>query len=117
MAFDTDLAGDLAARRGIELLDHADITVNVASLGKYQDPDQFCQKDPAGFNKALSASLNIYDFFLNSAIRRHDSASALGKKNIGREVIPVISKITDDMVRAHYIEKLAKVLNLAILTC
>src|SRR3989344_3230404 len=112
LAFDTDLAGDLAARRGIELLDHADITVNVASLGKYQDPDQFCQKDPAGFKKALSVSVNIYDFFIDSAIRRHDSTSALGKKNIGREVIPVISKITDDMVRAHYIEKLAKVLNL-----
>lgn len=112
LAFDTDLAGDLAARRGIELLDHADITVNVASLGKYQDPDQFCQKDPAGFKKTLSQSVNIYDFFIDSAIRRHDSETALGKKNIGREVIPTISKITDDMVRAHYIEKLAKVLNL-----
>jgi len=112
LAFDTDLAGDLAARRGIELLDHADITVNVASLGKYQDPDQFCQKDPAGFKKALSQSVNIYDFFIDSAIRRHDSTSALGKKNIGREVVPVISKIADDIVRAHYIEKLAKVLNL-----
>ena len=112
LAFDTDLAGDLAARRGIELLDHADITVNVASLGKYQDPDQFCQKDPAGFKKALSVSVNIYDFFIDSAIRRHDSTSALGKKNIGREVIPVIAKITDDIVRAHYIEKLARVLSL-----
>src|SRR3989344_2957272 len=112
LAFDTDLAGDLAARRGIELLDHADITVNVASLGKFQGPDQFCQKDPAGFKKALSVSVNIYDFFIDSAIRRHDSETALGKKNIGREVIPTISKITDDMVRAHYIEKLSKVLNL-----
>ena len=112
LAFDTDLAGDLAARRGIELLDHADITVNVSSLGKYQDPDQFCQKDPQGFKKALSQSVNIYDFFIDSAVRRHDSSAALGKKNIGRETIPVISKITDDMVRTHYIEKLAKVLNL-----
>ena len=112
LAFDMDRAGDMAARRGIELLDHADITVNVASLGKYQDPDQFCQKDPAGFKKALSQSVNIYDFFIDSAIRRHDAAAALGKKNIGREVIPVISKIADDMVRAHYIEKLSKVLNL-----
>ena len=112
LAFDTDLAGDLAARRGIELLDHADITVNVSSLGKYQDPDQFCQKDPQGFKKALSQSVNIYDFFIDSAVRRHDASAALGKKNIGRETIPVISKITDDMVRAHYIEKLAKVLNL-----
>src|SRR3989344_6028687 len=112
LAFDMDRAGDMAARRGIELLDHADITVNVASLGKYQDPDQFCQKDPAGFKKALSQSVNIYDFFIDSAIKRHDTNTAVGKKNIGREVIPVISKIADDMVRAHYIEKLSKVLNL-----
>jgi len=112
LAFDMDRAGDMASRRGIELLDHADITVNVASLGKYQDPDQFCQKDPAGFKKALSASLNIYDFFIDSAIKRHDANTAVGKKNIGREVIPVISKIADDIVRAHYIEKLSKVLNL-----
>ena len=112
LAFDMDRAGDMASRRGIELLDHADITVNVASLGKYQDPDQFCRKDPAGFKKALSVSVNIYDFFIDSAIRRHDPSVALGKKNIGREVISVIAKIADDIVRAHYIEKLAHVLNL-----
>lgn len=112
LAFDMDRAGDAASRRGIELLDHADLTVNVASLGKYQDPDEFCQKDPVGFKKALSSALNIYDFFIDSAIKRHDAKVAIGKKNIGREVIPVISKIADDLVRAHYIERLAKVLDL-----
>ena len=64
LCFDTDLAGDAAARRGIELLDIAGITVKVVGLGKYKDPDEFSQKDPAGFKKSIGVADNIYDYLI-----------------------------------------------------
>lgn len=114
LCFDTDLAGDAAARRGIELLDIAGITVKVVGLGKYKDPDEFSQKDPAGFKKAIGAADNIYDYLIASATRRNDATNASGKKAIGQEILPMLSKISDDLVRAHYIEKLARALDLDV---
>src|SRR3989344_2627047 len=132
LCFDTDLAGDAAAHRGIELLDLAGVSVKVVRLGKfgpsstassdsaylsgakYKDPDEFSQKDPAGFKKAIAGAENIYDYFIESALLRHSSTTADGQKKIGREILPILAKISDDLVRAHYIEKLAKNLNLDI---
>ncbi|OGE09245.1 DNA primase [Candidatus Curtissbacteria bacterium RIFCSPLOWO2_01_FULL_42_26] len=132
LCFDTDLAGDAAARRGIELLDIAGITVKVVDLGKYgsprttssdgayksqakyKDPDEFSQKDPAGFKKSIGAADNIYDYLIASAMRRNDATNASGKKAIGHEILPMLSKISDDLVRAHYIEKLARNLDLDV---
>ncbi len=114
LCFDTDLAGDSASRRGIELLDMAGVTVRVADLGKFKDPDEFAQKDPKGFKAAISAAANIYDYLIDSAATRYDPKTADGQKKIGREILPILSKITDDLVRAHYIEKLARVLALDV---
>ena len=114
LCFDTDLAGDTAARRGIELLDLAGGSVKVVRLGKYKDPDEFSQKDSQGFKKAVVGAENIYDYFIESALSRYSPATADGQKKIGREILPILAKISDDLVRAHYIEKLAKNLNLDI---
>ena len=114
LCFDTDLAGDAAARRGIELLDLAGVTVKVVGLGNYKDPDEFVRKDAGGFKKAIGESSNIYDYFIDSAVRRFDPKTVEGKKKIGREITPMLSKISDEMVRAHYTAKLANVLDLDI---
>lgn len=114
LCFDTDLAGDGAARRGIELLDLAGMTIRVAVLGKYKDPDEMAQKDPAGYRRALAAAVDVYDYFIESAASRHNPSTAVGKKKIGQEVLPIIAAIADDLVRAHYIEKLAGILGLEV---
>ncbi|MDO8487674.1 MAG: DNA primase [Candidatus Curtissbacteria bacterium] len=114
LCFDTDIAGDSASRRGIELLDMAGVTVRVADLGSAKDPDEFAQKDPKGFGAAISKASNIYDYLIDSAVERFDPATADGQKKIGREILPILSKISDDLVRAHYIEKLARVLGLDV---
>ena len=114
LCFDTDLAGDAAARRGIELLDLAGVNVKVIRLSKYKDPDEFAQVDPKGFKEAIESASNIYDYFIESVSARFDAKSVIGKKKIGQEILPMIAKISDDLVRAHYIEKLAKILDLDI---
>jgi len=114
LGFDTDLAGDAAARRGIELLDIAGVNIRIAELGKYHDPDEFVRGDLSGFKKAIGESENVYDFLIESSAKRNDRKTVEGKKKIGAEVIPAIAKISDDIVRAHYIEKLSKVLDLDI---
>ncbi len=132
LCFDTDLAGDAAARRGIGLLDVAGLQVKVVALGKYspprtassgdlylsetkyKDPDEFARTDPKSFKAAIKTAENIYDYFIESTIKRFDAKTAEGKKKIGSEIIPILSEISDDLVRAHYIDKLSKVLDLDV---
>ncbi|MDP2632293.1 MAG: DNA primase [Candidatus Curtissbacteria bacterium] len=112
VCFDTDLAGDAASRRGIELLDIAGVNVRVVRLGKFKDPDEFAKSDPKGFLKAISDSEDVYDYFIESATSRFNPATGEGKKKIGKELLPILAKISDDLVRAHYIAKLANVMDL-----
>lgn len=114
LCFDSDLAGDAASRRGIELMDERGLNVKVVKLGKFKDPDEFVRADATGFKKAILAAHNIYDYFIESATARFDATTAVGKKKIGQELIGLIAKITDDLVRAHYIAKLARVLDLEV---
>ena len=112
LCFDMDLAGDAASRRGIELLDMAGLTVKVVRLSGGKDPDELAQKDPKGFTKAIEQAVNVYDYLIDSACERNDTKTADGKKKIGREVLSVIAKISDDLVRGHYETKLGKILDL-----
>lgn len=112
LCFDADLAGDAAARRGIELLDASGINVRVVGLNEFKDPDEFAQKDPKGLVDALKNAQNVYEFFLKSATSRYNPKSVDGKRKIGQEIIPVVAKITDDIVRAHFIDRISKELDL-----
>ncbi len=110
VCFDTDVAGDKAARRGIEMLDAAGLIVKVIKLGEYHDPDEFVRANKAGFGFAVKNAVNFYDFLIESAKSRFDANSVLGKKKIGAELLPVVSGISDSVVRAHYLGQLAGIL-------
>lgn len=112
LGFDTDLAGDFASRRGIEMLDFANLNIKVLQLGKYKDPDEFCQKNPEGFKKSIEKAVNVYDFLIESVSRRFNPQTAEGKKQISHDLIPILAKINDDLVLAHYVTNLAKILDL-----
>lgn len=114
LCFDSDLAGDAASRRGIELLDERGLNIKVVKLGKFKDPDEFVRADKAGFKNAIEKADNIYDYYIESATNRFDATTAVGKKKIGQELIGAIAKIGDDLMRAHYIAKLAHVLDLEV---
>lgn len=114
LCFDRDIAGDFASHRGIELLDLAGVNVKVVELGKYKDPDEFVRAQPSEFKKTLDEASDIYDYLIESAVRRNDPKTPQGKKKIGQETIGTIAKISDDLVRAHYIDKLAKLLDLEV---
>jgi len=114
LCFDMDLAGDAASRRGVELLDMAGLTIKVVRLKGGKDPDELAQKDPKEFERAITQAVNVYDYLIDSACERYDAKTADGKKKIGREVLPVIAKVTDDLVRGHYETKLAKILGLDV---
>lgn len=111
LALDADVAGDAAARRGIEIADQAGLDIKVIQVPFGKDPDECAQKDPCLWQKAAEEAIPVFDFFIDSALSRFDKNTAAGKKKIGQEVLPVLGNISDELVKAHYLQKLAKELN------
>lgn len=109
LALDTDVAGDAAARRGIEMADKTGLMVKMVKLTGAKDPGEYAIADPEGWKKAVAEAIPVYDFYLQSAVTRYGLEVA-GKKKIGQELLPIWANISDEIVKAHYIKLLAKTL-------
>ena len=109
LALDTDVAGDAAARRGIEIADKNGLMVKMVKLAGAKDPGEYAITDPEGWKKAVAEAIPVYDFYLQSAVDRY-GLEVVGKKKIGQELLPIWANISDEIVRAHYIKLLTKTL-------
>lgn len=112
-ALDSDLAGDAAARRGIEIAERIGFDMRVARMPSGKDPDEAARENPVLLKKALKDAEPMYDYFLSSALSRFDGASSFGKRKISDEFFPVLLKIDNPIVQGHYIRKLAVSLGLS----
>lgn len=108
LCLDSDIAGDAAARRGVITAQDQGLEVKVARLKDFKDPDDAARKNPEGYKKSLIDAVGIWDFLTDSVFERFDSKSGEGKAKISREVVPVLSLISDKIVQDHYVNLVAK---------
>lgn len=112
LCFDTDLAGDAAARRGIEMADRSGMNLKVIQVEGAKDPADTVLKNPDKWFDAVKNATPIYDYYLQSADKRYKVKNASDKKAIFAELLPIWSKIADPITKEHYTEKLAALLML-----
>lgn len=110
LGFDMDLAGDSACRRGIEMADKAGLNIKVIQLAGGKDAAEVIRENPELWQKALEESVPIYDYYLTSIAKRYDAKKPQDLRKIGEELIPVWAKISDDLIRERYIQRLASFL-------
>ena len=114
LALDEDTAGDAASRRGIQMAVSQGLNVRVVRLaGRFKDPDEAVQKDVEFFKKQIKEAVPIFDFYIDSALSRFDINTAWGKKQVADELAPILAKIDDEVLRSHYIQRLARELGVA----
>src|SRR4030042_4490507 len=101
-AFDRDLAGDIAAKRAIELSVNEGMNVRAIQLSEGKDPDESIRKNPLTWKKGVKEATPIHDYFIESAIRKYGSSGSEEKKRVASEVLPEIAKINDVIIKAHY---------------
>lgn len=112
LALDADEAGIKAAKRAIAVASMAEMNIRVVELSQGKDPDELVKSDPKKWREAVKQAVGIYDFFLDVATRQHDPKTPEGKEAISREIVPLLNQIQNKIVQAHYVKKLAGLLNL-----
>ncbi len=112
MAFDGDLAGVSAARRGIDLALSLGMEVRIAELPAGQDPADVIAADPQLWYSAVTEAKHVIDFYLSVLAKRGYDSRAL-KLAISQEVLPYIPRLANAIDQAHFVTKIAGMLNIA----
>lgn len=113
LAFDMDFAGDKATKRGIDMAQSRGFNLKVVKLPESEDPADVLSKDPKKFKKLVNDSLSILEFYFQNAFSQFDEKSPEGKREISKVLLPVIKRILNKIEQSHWIQQLAKRLNVA----
>jgi DNA primase len=112
-AFDADAAGIAAAKRALEGALSLGFNVKVVDMKGHKDPDEMIKKSIGLWQKAVDSAPHYVEFFLEHLLKANDPDSVDGKRQISREIIPLISRIPDAITKAHYARKLSLSLNVS----
>lgn len=113
LSFDLDIAGDAAARRGIETADSEGLNIKIIQLTDAKDPDEAIRKNPILWKKAIKKAVSVYDFLIDSAISRFDKKTPEGKRAIANEVLPTLAQISNEIIKAHFVKRLSTELDVS----
>lgn len=111
IALDADVAGDAAAKRGISMAEEAGMNIKVIMISEGKDPDDVARKFPQLWKKMVDEAVDIYEFYIETAREKYDLSNIDGKKSFTREVLPIVGKITNQVVRNFYLKKCATLLD------
>jgi len=107
-AFDMDVAGEEATKRGINLAIELGFNSKVINLPDNQDPADCLRKDSSLWKKAVEQAENLIEFYLNNALAKNNPETAQGKKEVGQIVLPVIKRIPSKIEQSHWLQEMAK---------
>ncbi len=122
LAFDMDVAGDSATKRGITNAQEQGFSIKI--IGSYgadftkkegeakikSDPADIILKDPKLWENAVSKARTIMDYYFDTAFLSFDSKTPEGKREIGKIVLPAIKRIPNKIEQSHWIQKLSGML-------
>ncbi|OJI07727.1 DNA primase, partial [bacterium CG10_46_32] len=111
LSFDPDAAGQTAASRGLEIAWQHDMNLSVVRLPEKIDPDNLIKKDPKLWEQAIADRIPFLDWVLERASSQNDVVTAAGKKQAARFVLSWITRISDPIEQAHYLQKLSQLIH------
>lgn len=111
ICLDKDEAGIDAVLRAIRIFEEKELLIRVVELPLGKDPDESLRLNPSLFKKALKSEVHVYDFLLQTMFSKFDKKTPDGKKQIGDALLPFFIHIQNEIVKDHYVKKLANELS------
>lgn len=136
LALDPDTAGDQGTLRGLavarQTLDQAvpiitsrgwiryesrlGADIRIMTLPEGQDPDDLIRDAPERWEQLVQAAIPVVDYYFQVTVASLDLNTAKGKSEAVRRLTPILSEISDEVERTHYIQKLARLVRADELT-
>ncbi len=109
-AFDMDVAGDTATKRGIDLAQAQGFNIKVVTMSQDTDPADIISENPKDWQNFLEQAKSIHDFYFENTLSRFDKNALEGKKEISKILLPVIKRIPNRIEQTLWIQSLTKTL-------
>lgn len=114
LAYDIDLAGEAATRRGLlEELgpDQAVSKVRVVRIPAGKDPDELIRTDPDAWRTAVAEAPAVLDYFMDRAVDAVDASTVNGRREVTRRVLGVLRRVNDPLERTFYLQRLSRIVD------
>ena len=113
LAYDSDIAGDNAAMRGIEILIERGLDIRVVTMPQGQDPDDIVRTGGAeAFYRLLDSAKGYFEYFLGKSMEKHGAEDPRALRDIILELTPLIRKSNNPVLQDAQRNKMAATLNL-----
>lgn len=109
-AFDMDVAGDSATKRGIDLAQAQGFSIKVVTMPKETDPADIISKNSQDWQNLVEKAKSIHDFYFENTLSKFDKNTLEGKKEISKVLLPVIKRIPNKIEQTVWIQGLAETL-------
>jgi DNA primase len=114
IAYDADLAGNMATLRSLDLLVKSGLEVKVIDLPPSFDPADFLIKaGRKSFQTLIEESLSLIDYKLKLLYSKYSLKTIKGKVKIIKEILPTLSVIGNEIELRAQIKKLSEELKLS----
>jgi DNA primase len=131
LALDADSAGEEATLRGlavaqavmdrravavptrsgrVRLEEELDGEIRIAVLDGGKDPDEVIRQEPSLWEGAIGAARPIIDYLFSTVTSRLDLSRLRDKSVASSQLLPVIAEIKNPISRAHYLQRLAQLI-------
>lgn len=107
LVFDGDKAGKAAMTRAIEPFLKTDIIPEIVVLPEGKDPDDIASVNIDPWYELISKAESIWDFIFHESFSTRNASKLENKLNILKELVPLISRVENPIMRDLLIERLS----------
>ena len=111
LAYDVDVAGEAATRRGlIEELgpDQSVSKVRVIRIPAGKDPDELLRSGPEAWQAAVDTAQPVIEYFMERTAAEVDLASVAGRQEMIERVLSLLKRVGDPIEQTLYLQRLAR---------
>lgn len=108
IGYDSDVAGQAATLRGLEILQNIGCDVRILQISGAKDPDEYVIKyGPERFLKCVEQAISLVEFKVKMLKQNLNLENINDKIKFLNEVAKILANVTNSIERELYIEKIA----------
>jgi len=113
LCFDADKAGQGATERAIPIASRVKVSLSIIDVPPGEDPDDLIRRDPKLWQQTVDQPQYALDWLMARYEKLLDVKSAKGKREFSDVLLPVVRALTDDVERDHYLNAIAKTIDVS----
>ena len=101
-----------ATERAIPLASKQNLNISIVGISVGKDPDELVRSDKKAWQEAIEKPTYALDWLISYYKSKTDLSSAPGKRRFSDLILPIIQSLSDDVEQDHYINQIAKLLDI-----